>query len=185
MWISFTIASLMVMKFWCEDPVNKSYFIYYYVGFSVAASFFTFIRAYKLILAGAEQGQKVHRKVIKALLYASLGDFFNRVPFGRIINRLTKDMRELDEVMGYKVGNLLVNSFNLLGNLAICAYSSTPLIFIPIAVVAYVCFKFRLYYMKTQIEVARFEKSTNSPIVTGFISTISGLSSIRAYRMTK
>lgn len=37
------------------------------------------------------------------------------------------------------------------------------------------------YYMRTQREVARLEKSTNSPIVSGFLSTINGLATIRAY----
>jgi hypothetical protein len=36
--------------------------------------------------------------------------------------------------------------------------------------------------MKTQREVARFEKSTNSPIVSGFISAVNGLGTIRAYK---
>ena len=47
-------------------------------------------------MAGVMQGFKVHKKMTKALLYASLGNFFNRVPVGRIVNRLTKDLRQLD-----------------------------------------------------------------------------------------
>jgi hypothetical protein len=35
----------------------------------------------------------VHKSMIKGLLYASLSNFYNRVPVGRIINRLTKDLR--------------------------------------------------------------------------------------------
>ena len=37
--------------------------------------------------------------------------------------------------------------------------------------------------MKTKREVARFQKSTNSPVVSGFMSSISGLASIRAYKV--
>jgi ATP-binding cassette, subfamily C (CFTR/MRP), member 1 len=122
--------------------------------------------------------------MMKSLLYASLGNFFNRVPLGRIISRLTKDLRELDEIIGTRVANLLVCFFRLLGNLTICVYSSTPLILLPMVLVALIAHKVRNYYMKSQIEVARYEKSTNSPIVSGFISTVAGLSSIRAYRMT-
>lgn len=135
-------------------------------------------------MAGTRQGKIVHKSMMKSLLYASLGDFFNRIPIGRIINRLSKDLRELDEVIGFKIGNVIVDFFLLLGSLTVCIYSSTPWILVPIVIVAYIAHRFRKYYMKTQIEVARFEKSTNSPIVSGFLSTISGLSSIRAYRMT-
>lgn len=102
-------------------------------------------------MAGAQQGQIVHRRMMKALLYASLGNFFNRVPVGRIINRLTKDLRELDEVIGFKIGNVLVGLFSLLGNLVICVYGSTPYVLIFIVLVAFFAYRMRRYYMKTQI----------------------------------
>jgi ABC-type multidrug transport system fused ATPase/permease subunit len=53
-------------------------------------------RAYTLVIGGIKLGSTTHKKIIKALLYTSLNDFYNRVPTGRIINRLTKDMREVD-----------------------------------------------------------------------------------------
>ena len=92
----------------------------------------------------------------KAMLYASLGNFFNRIPVGRIINRLTKDLRDLDEVIGFKVGNVILNFFRLLGNLTVCVYGSTPFMLIPILFVSFLCQRVRVYFMKSQIEVARF-----------------------------
>jgi ABC-type multidrug transport system fused ATPase/permease subunit len=126
------------------------------VGFSLSAAFFILYRVYSLVMAGCRQGQIVHRRMMKALLYASLGNFFNRVPVGRIINRLTKDLRELDEEIGFKIGSTLATFFSLLGNLIICVYGSTPFILIPMVVVAYISFRIRRYYMRSQIEVARF-----------------------------
>lgn len=184
-WISLTISALMIMEQWCEDPINNNNYLYLYIGFSIGSALFIFIRAYKLVLSGAKQGNLVHRRMIKALLYASLGNFFNRVPLGRIINRLTKDLRELDEVIGFRIGNVLVNVFSLTGNLIICVYGSTPYMLIFVAIVGFISYRMRKYFMRTQIEVSRYEKSTNSPIVTGFLSTISGLASIRAYRMSR
>jgi len=46
-----------------------------------------------MIMSSAQQGMTVHKSMIKGLLYASLSNFYNRVPVGRIINRLTKDLR--------------------------------------------------------------------------------------------
>ena len=120
--------------------------------------------------------------MIKNLLYASLGNFYNRVPTGRIVNRLTKDLRELDETIMYSFLFFFINLVEVLQVLAICAYSTTPLVLIPIAVIGYLANMLRRYYLKTQMEVSRFEKSTNSPVVSGILSTISGLSTIRAYK---
>jgi ATP-binding cassette subfamily C (CFTR/MRP) protein 1 len=63
---------------------------------AIAASICAFIRAYVLVLSGFKQGEFVHKKIIQALLYASMNEFYARVPIGRIMNRLTKDLRELD-----------------------------------------------------------------------------------------
>ena len=68
------------------------------------------------------------------------------------------------------------------GSLVICVYTTTPFIIIPMVVIGYLANMLRKYYLKTQREVVRFEKSTNSPVVSGFLSTISGLSTIRAFR---
>lgn len=74
-----------------------------------------------------------------------------------------------------------MNAFSFLGALAICIYTTTPFAIIPILIVAYLANLLRKYYLKTQREVARFEKSTNSPLASGLLSTISGLSTIRAF----
>lgn len=99
------------------------------------------------------------------------------------MNRLTKDLRELDETIGYAVGNFLTYLFSLIGTLSICIYGSTPFMIIPTVIVIYLCNKLREYYMKTQREILRVEAKTNSPIVSGFISTINGLPTIRAYKL--
>jgi hypothetical protein len=47
----------------------------------------------------------------------------------------------------------------------------------------HLCNKLRKYYMKTQREMIRIEAKTSSPIADGFVSTINGLPTIRAFRM--
>ena len=81
--------------------------------------------------------------------------FYNRVPIGRILNRLSKDLREVDEALGYAVGNTLVNFFRLSSGLVICIYASTPLVIIPCIIVGFVCLKLNTYYLKSQRECVR------------------------------
>ena len=38
----------------------------------------------------------VHKSMVASLLYAPLNEFFERIPLGRIINRLTKDLQCID-----------------------------------------------------------------------------------------
>ncbi len=106
-------------------------------------------------MSGIKQGTFVHKKMIKTLLYTSIPSFYNRVPIGRIINRLTKDLKDLDESISYAVGDFLVDFFSLLGNLIICVYTSSLWIVIPTIVIGLLCLKVKYYYMKTQREVVR------------------------------
>ena len=81
--------------------------------------------------------------MIKSLLKANLIKFYNRVPIGRIINRLAKDLRELDEAMGPAIGGFLVCFFQMLGTITVCIYSSTPYLLIPTALLGYCCWKIK------------------------------------------
>ena len=54
------------------------------------------IRVTVVVISGFRQGSIIHRKMAQALLYTSIPKFFNRVPIGRIVNRMTGDLRVLD-----------------------------------------------------------------------------------------
>jgi ATP-binding cassette, subfamily C (CFTR/MRP), member 1 len=134
-----------------------------------------------MVVGGAKQSGLAHQQITKGLLYASLTEFYNRVPTGRIVNRLTKDLRELDEALMNSLTFVLTNLFELFGILSICIYTTSPLTLIPILAMAWLARRLRNYYLAAQREVARLEKSTNSPVVSGFLSAIQGLPSIRSF----
>jgi len=52
--------------------------------------------------------------------------------------------------MGPAIGGLLVCVFQLMGTVAICIYSSTLFLLIPIIFVGYICLKVKNYYLNTQ-----------------------------------
>ena len=66
------------------------------MGLTLISPIFIFANAYFMIVSTSRQSTSVHRDMIKGLLYSSLSDFYNRVPLGRIVNRLTNDLTHLD-----------------------------------------------------------------------------------------
>lgn len=94
--------------------------------------------------------------MIKNLLYASLSKFFNRVPTGRILNRLTKDLRELDEDLVDEMSWFMVACLELFSTLVICIYTSSILSVIPMIIVGIVSSLLRRRYMKAQRELVRY-----------------------------
>ena len=63
------------------------------MALAISAIAFIGVRIYTLVMSGIKLGRTVHKKMIKSLLYASITDFYNRVPIGRLLNRLSKDLR--------------------------------------------------------------------------------------------
>lgn len=182
-WAVLATLSNIQIKRWCEDDKKSVQHLYLYLGFAITATIFSGMQSYILVLSGIKQGRTIHKQIIKALLYTSLSKFYNRVPMGRILNRLSKDLRELDQAIGFTVGGTLVNIFCLSVSLTMCIYGSTPWMIFPILITAYACLKIKNYYLKSQRECVRLENITNSPIVSGFTSTINGVGTIRAYRL--
>lgn len=146
---SKTLASIYI-QYWCENPEETQYVLYIFVGLKFIAIGFLFIAAYTCsVRAAINHGRKTHKEIIKRLLYASLGNFFNRIPTGRIVNRLTEDLRTCDEGINYAFLWFLTNSFELMGSIAICAFTTTPLVIIPAVIVGYLANRLRIYYLKT------------------------------------
>lgn len=99
-------------------------------------------------ISSAKQSKFVHDKVTKSLLYASLSNFFNRVPVGRILNRLTRDLREVDEDIADAMSWVIISFFELLSTLTICIYASSVFAVIPMVIIGLISNEFRKYYMK-------------------------------------
>jgi ATP-binding cassette subfamily C (CFTR/MRP) protein 1 len=45
--------------------------------------------------------------MIISLLYAPITEFFERIPLGRILNRLSKDVATLDLDIGFRINEFL------------------------------------------------------------------------------
>lgn len=157
--------------------------LYIYMAYSLAAGFATSFRAAWIYRSGIKQSSTVHKKMIKGLMYASIPEFYDRVPTGRILNRVSKDLREVDENIAFYFGNFLICLFQLIGNIIICIYAATPYVLIPAGLLFAVCFIFKNYYMRCQREVVRIESVSSSPILSSFTEVVNGLANVRAYKL--
>lgn len=165
LWTTLAVSSNIQIERWCEDESKSQTHLYFYLLLSISASLFSGSKAFILIISGIRLGKIVHKKMMKSLLYASITKFYNRVPIGRILNRLSKDLRQIDETVGWSVNDALETFFNLVGSLFMCVYASTLYVFFPILAVGIICRFMLRYYLKTQRECVRLENVSQSPIV--------------------
>jgi ATP-binding cassette subfamily C (CFTR/MRP) protein 1 len=92
-----------------------------------------------------------HNKSVESLLSAGVNSFYNRVPSGRIINRLSKDVGKIDGTLIESLQMLYLLLFVTVGNIAMCLYSSSIYTLLPLALVFYFSAKLKQFYMKTKI----------------------------------
>ncbi|XP_053672383.1 ATP-binding cassette sub-family C member Sur [Anopheles nili] len=129
--------------------------------------------------AGSNARRRLHRELIASVLQNSI-HFFQSVPLGRIMNRLSVDVAVVDKKIAATSQKLL--QFILLCLCAVLINSVvTPyfiLLTMPICGIYYLVQKF---YRASSRELQRIESITYSPILAHFSETIEGVTTIRAF----
>jgi len=89
------------------------------------------------------------------LLFSPLNEFFDRVPMGRILNRLSKDLNSVDSNLPNLFSNFLVFLFFLLGNVVVIVYCTSFWIMFPILAFLIGITLLKNYFMKPNKDLVR------------------------------
>ena len=144
----------------------------------VAASFFSgMIRAglvYNTLLRSA---RKLHDKMVSCLLRAPVL-FFDTNPAGRILNRCSKDIGYIDELLPKTFLHVTGISLVLLAAILLPSFLNFWLCLVTVPFMA-ACLYLTRYYLNTSRELKRLESICRSPVFSHFSETVAGLSTIR------
>ncbi|CAD8136284.1 unnamed protein product [Paramecium pentaurelia] len=149
--------------------------------FSLSFGFFALIRILTLSRESVNTANKIHTRMIESLLYAPLCQFFERIPLGVLMNRLTKDQSVLDTEILWTISILYISCLNFIASTLINVFSSSYYIIIPVLVFLYAVWKVQRFYMAANRELYRLESLSKSPILSFFSETVNGLNIIRAF----
>ena len=131
------------LSFWTQDS-DESKNTMYLIVFStltVAVGLLAIIRTVMITQASLVAAKKAHKSMIVSLLFAPLVQFFERVPIGRILNRLSKDLTVLDQRLGWYVNDYSVDLCNIIGNPILITYASSIWVIFPRCAFFYLCNK--------------------------------------------
>ncbi|XP_043529381.1 ATP-binding cassette sub-family C member 4-like [Frieseomelitta varia] len=123
--------------------------------------------------------QKLHDMTFSSLIRTSMR-FFHTNPSGRILNRFSKDMGAIDELLPKAILDAGQICLMMVGSLTVSCIVN-PLFLIPIAFLGTVSYWVRKVFLKTSKNVKRMEGMTRSPVFTHLTTTLNGLTTIRAY----
>ena len=156
-----------------RDPTNLTIY-----SCLVAGSFiFAILRGYGFLSICFRCSKRLHDKMVVAILQAPVL-FFDSNPVGRILNRFSKDVGCMDELLPKTF--LLVIHYSSLA-FALCLlptvanYWLLAAILPLIAIIVYI----GRYYLKTSRQLKRLESINRSPVFSHITETLNGLDTIR------
>ncbi|XP_050087692.1 ATP-binding cassette sub-family C member Sur isoform X2 [Anopheles aquasalis] len=162
-----------------RSAINVQHYFQIYAALSAVCIVLAAISVPAGQRAGSNARRRLHRALIASVLQNSI-HFFQSVPLGRVMNRLSVDVAVVDKKIAATSQKLL--QFILLCLCAVLINSVvTPyfiLLTIPICGIYYVVQKF---YRASSRELQRIESITYSPVLSHFAETIEGVTTIRAF----
>ncbi|CAG9819495.1 unnamed protein product [Phaedon cochleariae] len=158
-------------------PTQTNYMLVYTV-FIIGAILLTTSRSilfYKMCM-NASKG--LHNKMFGNVLKAPMF-FFNTNPSGRILNRFSKDIGTVDEVLPKAAVDALTAFLVMCGILGM-VFFVTPIMMVPAALLALVFYFFKSIYLSSAQDIKRIEGVTRAPVFSHVSATLYGLSTIRS-----
>jgi len=177
------------LSYWSESYVadpdevqrNKYFYMFTYFGLAIAAVVFVFIRGLAFAFQGLQCSRHLHKILIAGIIRAP-ASFFDTTPIGRILNRFSKDMDNIDLAIPRSFPLFIILLGQLLGNL-ITMILVLPWFAIPIIPIMMVYNHIQKHYRPVSRDLQRLESISRSPIFAQFSETLSGVSTLRAFDM--
>lgn len=119
--------------------------------------------------------------MIAKVLNAPINLYFDITPIGRILNRFSKDLTVIETMFNYQIGGMYVAIYMTISIIVLSIYVVPWIAFLypVIFFIIFILFKLTIAANK---EVNRVESLTKSPLLSFLSESISGNSTIRAFK---
>nr|ASU47347.1 ABCC2 [Cnaphalocrocis medinalis] len=152
--------------------------LWIYGGGVATIILFSQMRIITFVVTCMRASKNIHNKVFKNLITA-IKRFFDTSPSGRILNRFSKDLGAVDELLPRSMLETLQMYLSMLSVLVLNALA-LPWTLVPTFLLITLFVFLLKWYLKAAQAVKRLEGTTKSPVFSMINSTITGLSTIRS-----
>ncbi|CAE1282648.1 ABCC4 [Acanthosepion pharaonis] len=150
-----------------------------YSGLTLGVFAFSLLKAFMFYWNSIQTSQTLHNTMYTNIIRAKIA-FFDENPAGRILNRFSKDMGLIDDILPAN-GMDFLQCFFLTMSVVFVTGFVNPWIFIPTFFMVCLFIFLRQYYVRTSRSVKRLETVARSPVFSQINASLQGLSSIRAF----
>ncbi|XP_025405942.1 probable multidrug resistance-associated protein lethal(2)03659 isoform X3 [Sipha flava] len=159
--------------------ISRQTCIIVFAVFTFSMILATLIRSATFVSVCMKASMNLHNKMFNAITRATMY-FFNTNSSGRILNRFSKDMGAIDEMLPIALMDCIQIGLTLLGIIIVVGIVNIYLM-IPTFIVGIIFYKLRVFYLSTSRSVKRLEGVTRSPVFAHLNASLQGLTTIRAF----
>lgn len=161
---------------------NRMVYVGGYLGFALGYVLLTAMRSLMNLLSSLRASRVIHFNALKTLIRAPV-TFFDMTPVGRILNRFSKDTDDIDFLLSLSMSEFGSSLMQLLSTFIFLAVVQ-PIILAGVVPLLIVYYFLQRFYRRSYIEMQRLESVSRSPIYALFSESLTGVETIRAYRLT-
>ncbi|XP_055398764.1 ATP-binding cassette sub-family C member 4-like [Bubalus kerabau] len=162
------------------EMIDLDWYLGIFSGLTASSLLFGVTRSLLALYILVNSSQTLHNKMLKSILRVPVL-FFDRNPAGRILNRFSKDIGYMDDVLPSSFQKFIQTFLQVIG-VVVVVVVVIPWIAIPVIPLGVIFFFLRRYFLETSRDVKRLECSTQSPVFSHLASSLQGLWTIRAYK---
>ncbi|XP_070798750.1 ATP-binding cassette sub-family C member 4 [Pituophis catenifer annectens] len=162
------------------ENLDLPWYLGMYAGLTVATILFSILRSLIMFHILVNAARTLHDKMFQSVLRTPVL-FFDRNPIGRILNRFSKDIGHLDDLLPLTFLDFVQTFLQVCGVVGV-AIAVIPWILIPLVPLLIVFIFLRRYFLDTSRDIKRLESTTRSPVFSHLSSSLQGLWTIRAFQ---
>ncbi|XP_077981991.1 ATP-binding cassette sub-family C member 5-like [Glandiceps talaboti] len=169
-------------EYWCDNPHcqdDVGGFAYVYFMAVVCLVIIALMKSYSYVTATLRASTNMHDMVF-VRVFKSPMKFFDTTPSGRIINRFSKDLDEIDVRAPFMAENMLQNLLAIIFALIMIG-TVFPLFFLALIPLLILFFVIYIYFRVSVRELKRIDNVTRSPWFSHISASALGVSSIHAF----
>ncbi|KAI7821393.1 P-loop containing nucleoside triphosphate hydrolase protein [Gamsiella multidivaricata] len=179
-WLRYWISDTQARDSGAEGrPVS-----YYLIGYGLFVILFMCIdiavNYTTQVICGIRASKVIYDRLLTRVLRLPMS-FFDVTPMGRIVNRFSSDIYNIDLQLAEEWNDLFVFISIIGGTLFVIAYS-TPVFLIAVPPLIMTYFWVQHYFIKSSSSLKRLYSVSKSPLYQHFSETLNGVSSIRVMK---
>ncbi|KAI9467371.1 ABC transporter [Lactarius psammicola] len=180
MQVSFVLSSYWLV-WWQERSWQRpqGFYMGIYAILGVGQAIAAFLNGTTLAFIVYSASMRMHDSAITRVMLSPMS-FFETTPVGRIMNRLSKDIDTIDNMLADSF-RILINTFSTIIGAIVVISILHPWFLIAVAVVFVFYAMASAFYRASAREMKRLDAILRSSLYSHFSETLSGIATIRAY----